>query len=46
MHVGPGDQFGKHAAGLLEQGAPQQRFGAAEALGDAGQIPHRVDGDL
>ena len=44
--IRPRHQFGKHAGGLLEQRAAQHGFGAAEALGDAGQIPDRIDGDL
>ena len=31
-HVGPGDELGEHAAGLLEQGAAQFALRAAEAL--------------
>ena len=46
LQVGPGHQLGKHAAGLLEQRAPQLRLGGAEALGDAGQVPDRIDRDL
>ena len=46
VHVGTGDELGKHSGGLLEQGTAQMRLGAAEALGDAGQVPHRIDRDL
>ena len=46
MHVRARDQFGEHAGGLFKQRAAQRRLRAAEALGNAGQIPHRVDGDL
>ncbi len=46
LKVGPRDQFGEHAGGLFKQSAPQPRFGRTEALGDAGQIPHRIDGDF
>ncbi len=46
LQIGPRHQLGEHAGGLLEQGAAQVRFGGAEALGDAGQIPDRIDRDL
>ena len=39
-------QFGKHAAGLFEQGAAQIVLGGGKALRHAGQVPHRIDGDL
>ena len=43
LEVGPRDQLRIHAAGLLVQPAAQFGFGEAEALGDAGQIPDRID---
>ena len=46
LEVGPGDELGVHAAGLLEQRAAQVGLAAAEALGDAGQVPDRLDGGL
>ena len=44
--VRPRHQLGEHAGGLLEQAPPQRILGGAEALRDAGQIPHRIDRDL
>ena len=41
--VRPRHQLGIHAAGLLEQSAAQLVLADAEALGDAGQIPDRID---
>ena len=46
VQVGPRDELGEHAGRLLEQRAAQARLGGAEALGDAGQVPDRIDGDL
>jgi hypothetical protein len=46
LQVRPGHQFGIHAAGLLEQRAAQVVLAGAEALGDARQMPDRVDRDL
>ena len=46
LQVGARDEFREHAAGLLEQGAAQLALADAEALGDAGQVPDRIDGDL
>ena len=46
LEVGPGDQLREHAAGLLEQRAAQVALGDAEALGDAGQVPDRLDRGL
>ena len=43
---GAGDELGKHAAGLLEERAAQLALRDAESLGDAGQMPDRVDRDL
>ncbi len=46
LQVGPGDELGEHAGRLLEQRAAQVRLRGPEALGDAGQIPDGIDGDL
>ena len=46
LQVGPRHQLGKHAGGLLEQCAAQIVLGGAEALGDARQVPDRIDRDL
>ena len=46
LEVAARDQLGVHAAGLLEQHAPQVGLAAAEALRDAGQPPHRLDRGL
>ena len=46
FEVGPRHQLGVHAAGLLEERAAQIDLGHAEALGDAGQPPHRLDRGL
>ena len=46
LQVGPRHQFRKHAGGLFEQLPAQVVLGGAEALGDARQVPYRVDGDL
>ena len=46
LQVGPRHQFRKHAGGLLEQLPAQIGLGGAEARGDAGQIPDRIDRDL
>jgi hypothetical protein len=46
FEVAARDQFGVHAAGFLEQHAAQVGLAAAEALGHAGQVPHRLDGGL
>ncbi len=43
LEVGPRHQLGVHAAGLLEERAAKIDFLDAEALGDAGQPPHRLD---
>ena len=44
--IGPRHQFRIHAAGLLEQSVAQFVFADVEALGDAGQIPDRIDRGL
>ena len=46
LEVGPRHQLGVHATGLLEQRAAQVDLFHAEALGDAGQPPHRLDRGL
>jgi hypothetical protein len=46
LQIGPRHQFRKHAGGLLEQLPAQIVLGGCEALGQARQIPHRVDRDL
>ena len=43
FEVGTCDQLGVHAAGLLEERSAQIDLGHAEAFGDAGQPPHRLD---
>ncbi len=43
LEIGPRHQLRKHAARELEEAAAQIGFGDGEALGDAGQIPHRLD---
>src|SRR5215831_1379357 len=45
-HVGTSDEFGEHARGLLEQGAPQSRLGRTESLRNTRQVPDRIDGDF
>lgn len=40
------DEFGIHAAGLLEEGAAQLGLDDLEALDHAGQPSHRLDGNL
>mmetsp|Transcript_8408 Transcript_8408/g.21498 ORF Transcript_8408/g.21498 Transcript_8408/m.21498 type:complete len:239 (-) Transcript_8408:1338-2054(-) len=39
-------QVGVHAASLLEETLAQNRLGQAESDGQAGQVPHRFDGNL
>src|SRR5580704_12356920 len=46
LQIGPRHQLRKHAGGLLEQRAAQIPLGRAEAMRDAGQVPHRIDGDF
>ena len=46
LEVAARDQLGVHAAGFLEQRPAQVGLGAAEALGDAGQVPDRLDRGL
>ena len=46
VQVGPRHELGEHAGRLLEQSAAQARLGGVEALGDARQMPDRIDGDL
>ncbi len=43
LEIGTIDQLRIHAAGLLVQTVPQSVFVDAEALGDARQIPDRID---
>ncbi len=46
LQVRPGDELGIHAAGLFEECAAKLRLFHLEALGDARQIPDRIDGGL
>src|SRR5215831_13231408 len=46
LHIGARHQFGKHPRGLFEQDAAQVGFHRTEAFGNAGEVPHRIDGDL
>ena len=46
LEVAARDELGEHARRVLEQRAAQDRFGAPEARGDAGQIPDRFDRGL
>ena len=46
VEVGPGDQLREHAAGLLEQRAPQLGGSRRRSAGDAGQVPDRLDRHL
>ena len=43
FEVAARDELGVHAARFLEQRAAEVRFAATEALGHAGQPPHRLD---
>src|SRR5215472_7633504 len=43
LDVGPGDKLGKHAAGFLEQGAPQIGFGDTKTRRQPGEMPYRID---
>src|SRR5215471_267703 len=43
LDVGPGDKLREHAAGFLEQGAPQIGFGNAKARREPGKMPYRID---
>ena len=46
LQIQPGHELREHAAGLLEQCAPQAHLGRAEAFRNSRQIPDRVDGDF
>src|SRR5215472_3447486 len=43
LDVGPGDELREHAAGFLEQGAPQIVFGDAKARRQPGEMPYWID---
>src|SRR6266567_1895958 len=43
LNIGPGDQLGEHAPGLLEERTPQIGLADAKACGKARQMPYRVD---
>ena len=43
LQVVAGHELGEHAPGVLEQAAAQLALRDAEALGDARQVPHRLD---
>src|SRR5215468_1513419 len=46
LHIGARHQLGKHPRGLFEEGAAQIGFYRVEACGNAGEVPHRIYGDL
>ena len=46
LEVGTGDQLGKHASCLLEQGTAKIRLGYPEARRHPRQVPDRVDRGL
>ena len=46
LEVGTGDQLGKHASCLLEQGTTEVRLGYPEARRYARQVPNRIDRGL
>src|SRR5205085_4130379 len=46
LQIEPGHELREHAAGLLEQCAPQAHLGRAETFRNSRQIPHGVDSDF